>query len=325
MPIVRIWMGIVAMTLLAGCAALAPGTASPPPGWTLVWGDEFDGSSVDTNKWDFELGNGFFVYGENQWVPGWGNRELQYYTKEAANVFVRDGLLHLRALKEARDGFGYTSARMMTRRRDGSPLFTKAYGRFEFRAKLPVGQGLWPALWMMPQDAKYGSWPHSGEIDVMEARGQVPTVINGTAHFDTRFQANAEASRKTYTFPPGQSMADFHVYALEWEPGQLRWLVDDQVFRSENFWWSASQPEGAKGGQSVGMHMNAWPAPFDQPFYLIMNLAVGGDYLGNPDKTTPFPADMLVDYVRVYDKTGGYGPTKRRGEGTLPAGMKEPV
>ncbi len=319
----RIFILLLLGVLLGGCTLPAHRPVIEPAGWSLVWSDEFDGTQVEPTKWDFELGNGFFVYAENQWVPGWGNRELQYYTREPANVFVRDGLLHMRALKEGRDGFGYTSVRLATRKRDGGELFSKAYGRFEFRAKLPVGQGLWPALWLMPQDSKYGPWPASGEIDVMEARGQLPTVVNGTAHFDTRFSANAVASHKTYTFPAGHSIADFHVYAVEWEPGEIRWLVDNTVFRTENFWWSARQPEGAKGVQSVGLNLNPWPAPFDQPFYILMNLAVGGDYLGNPDKTTPFPAEMLVDYVRVYDKVGGYGPVRRRGQGALPAGMQE--
>lgn len=322
MHVSRIFMSMLIGVLLGACAMQQPGPLLAPAAWSLVWSDEFDGMQVDPRKWDFELGNGFFVYAENQWVPGWGNRELQYYTREPANVFVRDGLLHIRALKEARDGFGYTSARLATRKRDGGELFNKAYGRFEFRAKLPLGQGLWPALWLLPQDSKYGPWPASGEIDVMEARGQFPTVVNGTAHFDTRFSANAVASRKTYNFPAGQSIADFHVYALEWEPGEMRWLVDGKVFRTENFWWSASQPESAKGVQSVGLSLNPWPAPFDQPFYILMNLAVGGDYLGNPDKTTRFPAEMLVDYVRVYDRVGGYGAVRPRGEGALPAGMR---
>lgn len=327
---IRTLLGLLAAATLAACtvapttpaASTAPAPTAPP-GWTLVWNDEFDGTQLDRSKWDHDLGTGFWAYDAHVWVPGWGNRELQYYTREPENVFVKDGLLHLRAVKEAREGAGYTSGRLSTRKRDGGDLFSKIYGRFEFRAKLPLGQGLWPALWLLPRDSKYGGWPASGEIDVMEARGQAPTKVQGTAHFDRRFAANAVASQKIFEFPQGQSIADFHVYALEWEPGVLRWLVDGQVFRTQTFWWSASKLPGDP--KTAGEVLNPWPAPFDQPFYLIMNLAVGGNFLGNPDQTTPFPAEMLVDYVRVYDKVGGYGPVPPRGEGSVPALQQAPV
>jgi beta-glucanase (GH16 family) len=135
--------------------------------WVLVWNDEFDGDRIDTSKWDFDLGNGFFDYKSHTWIPGWGNEELQYYTREPENVFVKNSQLTIRAVKESLHGCGYTSARMKTRKRDGTPLFSKLYGRFEFRAKVPWGKGLWPALWLLPQDEKYGGWAASGEIDVM--------------------------------------------------------------------------------------------------------------------------------------------------------------
>jgi len=131
--------------------------------WKLVWSDEFDGKEIDRSKWDFDLGNGFYNYDANTWISGWGNSELQYYTREPENVFVKDGMLHIRAVKESYNGCGYTSARLKSRKRDGSPLFNKKYGKFEFRAKLPTGKGVWPALWMLPQADKYGSWPSSGE------------------------------------------------------------------------------------------------------------------------------------------------------------------
>src|SRR5262249_25242655 len=142
--------------------------------WKLVWSDEFDGTVIDLAKWDFDLGNG---------AGGWGNDELQYYTKDRENAFVKDGVLHLRALKNNVGGFKYTSARLKTRKSDGSELFNKKYGKFEFRAKLPTGRGIWPALWMLPQQDKYGGWPRSGEIDVMEARGQEPNKVLGTLHY----------------------------------------------------------------------------------------------------------------------------------------------
>ena len=290
----------------------------PPPGWKLVWSDEFDGTAIDRTKWDFDIGNGFFSYDANQWINGWGNGELQYYTREPENAFVKDGMLHIRALKESLHGCGYTSARLNTRKRDGSPLFCQRYGRFEFRAKLPTGQGVWPALWMLPQDEKYGGWPCSGEIDVMEARGQEPTKVLGTLHFGSRWPANTEAS-KDYVLPKGGTIADFHVYAVEWEPGEVRWSVDGRQYAAQSFWWSSGKTDETKGAKPTKeADLHPWPAPFDQPFYLVMNVAVGGKFLGRPDKTTVFPAEMLVDYVRVYERVAGYGKPRPRGEGKLP-------
>jgi beta-glucanase (GH16 family) len=173
---------------------------------------------------------------------------------------------------------------------------------------------------MLPQDEKYGAWAASGEIDVMEARGQEPTRVLGTLHFGSRWPANAHASNH-YTFPREGTIADFHVYALEWEPGEIRWYVDGRRYATQAFWWSSGKTAGGKGLNPVNEgDLNPWPAPFDQPFYLVMNLAVGGKFLGNPDRSTVFPAEMLVDYVRVYDRVGGYGKAKTRGEGKLPFG-----
>lgn len=283
-----------------GCHAAEPSAGE----WKLIWSDEFDGPTIDRKKWDFDLGNGFFNYDANVWISGWGNDELQYYTREPENAFVQDGTLHIRALKESLHGFGYTSARLKSRKRDGSPLFAKQYGRFEFRAKLPTGQGIWPALWMMPQDDKYGGWAASGEIDVLEVKGHEPTKILGTLHFGGRWPANASASQ-TYELPGGGTVAEFHVYALEWEPAEIRWFVDGKQFAKQPSaaWWSSSKPNLAAGERPTApADLNPRPAPFDQPFYLIMNLAVGGRFPGNPDKTTPFPAEMLIDYVRVHDR-----------------------
>lgn len=306
--------------LVVGFApAFAHRAAEPDaPAWKLVWSDEFDGKEIDKTKWDFDLGNGFFNYDANTWISGWGNNELQYYTREPENAFVKDGMLHIRAVKESVNGCGYTSARLKTRKRDGQPLFAKKYGRFEFRAKLPTGKGIWPAIWMLPQDEKYGGWAASGEIDVLEARGQEPTKVLGTLHFGSRWPANAHAG-KEYGFPQGGSIADFHVYALEWEPGEIRWYVDGQLYSTQSFWWSSSKTDGSKGAKPAKeSDLNPWPAPFDQPFYILLNVAVGGRFLGNPDKTTRFPAEMLVDYVRVYDWPGGYDKLKPRGKGKMP-------
>jgi beta-glucanase (GH16 family) len=294
-------------------------TAQPTPaGWKLVWSDEFDGKDIDKAKWDFDVGNGFFNYDANQWISGWGNNELQYYTREPDNAFVKDGMLHIRAIKESHNGCGYTSARLKTRKKDGSGLFSQKYGRFEFRAKLPTGKGVWPALWMLPQNDKYGSWASSGEIDVMEARGQEPNKVLGTIHYGSRWPMNAHTG-KDYVFPDKGTIAEFHVYTLEWEPGEIRWYVDGRNYATQSFWWSSSQLDGAKGAKAKKeADLNPWPAPFDQPFYLVMNVAIGGKFLGNPDNTTVFPVEMVVDYVRVYERVGGYGKPKPRGAGKLP-------
>ena len=145
--------------VLVGLICLAPviipyphATGQTAGEWKLVWADEFDGKEIDKTKWDFDLGNGFFNYEANTWIAGWGNGELQYYTREADNAFVKDGMLHIRAIKESLHGFGYTSAKLKTRKRDGSSLFARKYGKFEFRAKMPTGKGIWPAIWMLPQD-----------------------------------------------------------------------------------------------------------------------------------------------------------------------------
>jgi beta-glucanase (GH16 family) len=293
---------------------------SNPSDWKLIWSDEFEGKEIDRSKWDFDLGNGFYDYNAKQWINGWGNEELQYYTREPENAFVKEGLLHIKAIKESIHNCGYTSARMKTRKRDGSALFNQCYGKFEFRAKLPTGKGVWPALWMLPQSDKYGTWPSSGEIDILEARGQEPNKILGTLHFGSRWPANA-LKENNILLPNNGTISDFHTYAIEWEPGEIRWLLDGKQFAAQSFWWSSSKVAANKGLQpSKEEDLNAWPAPFDQPFYLVMNVAVGGKFLGNPDNTTLFPAEMLVDYVRVYDKVGGYAKIKPRGEGKLPFG-----
>ena len=192
----------LAAALLAGVMPAPPAGAQPKSEWKLTWVDEFDGARIDPAKWDFDLGNGFFNYDANQWIGGWGNNELQYYTKEPTNAFVTDGVLHVRAVKESLHGCGYTSARLRSKKRDGTPLFAQRYGKFEFKAKLPTGKGVWPALWMLPQDEKYGPWPTSGEIDVMEARGQEPTKVLGTLHYGSRWPANVH-SGKDFAFPAG--------------------------------------------------------------------------------------------------------------------------
>lgn len=308
-----------ARVLLALPLALALQAAEPAPaGWKLAWSDEFNGADIDPAKWDFDLGNGFYSYDANIWISGWGNGELETYTRDPSNAFVKDGLLHIRAVKESRDGCGYTSARLKSRKRDGTSLFTPRYGRFEFRARLPVGKGLWPALWLLPQDEAYGPWAGSGEIDILETRGHEPEKVTGAIHYGGRWPANTFSSI-AYTLPDSGRIDAFHLYALEWEPGAIRWFVDGQLTGSRAFWWSCSTVENGKGvAPKQASDLNPWPAPFDRPFYLIMNLAVGGQFDGNPDAATVFPAELQVDYVRVYEKVGGPGNVPPRGEGKLP-------
>ncbi len=181
-----------------------------------------------------------------------------------------------------------------------------------------MGKGVWPALWMLPDGEKYGTWASSGEIDILEVRGHEPHKILGTLHFGSRWPNNAESSSE-FVLPNGGTVADVHDYAVEWDPGEIRWLVDNQVFATKNFWWSASATDD-KGGvrPKSDKDLNPWPAPFDQPFHLVMNVAVGGKFGGNPDKTTVFPVEMVVDHVRVYERTAGEPKLKPRGAGKLP-------
>jgi beta-glucanase (GH16 family) len=300
-------------------AAPANGNAAPA-GYKLVWADEFDAHRIDRGKWTFDLGNRL-----PGGPAGWGNRELQSYTDRPDNVYLRAGMLHIRAAREAYEGASFTSARLKTK-----GLFAKKYGRFEVRAKLPTGKGVWPAIWMLPEDNTYGRWPASGEIDVMEARGQEPGKVLGTLHYGSSGRGHTHTG-KDHVLPDGGTIAAFHVYALEWDPGEIRWSVDGRLQQTQNFWWSSSRrparaDRGGRGDRAArageraagGPELNPWPAPFDQPFHLLLNVAVGGTFAGNPDADTPFPAEMVVDYVRVYDRTAGYPDVKARGAGKLP-------
>jgi beta-glucanase (GH16 family) len=247
--------------------------------WQLDWSDEFDGNSVNATNWIFEIGNG---------VGGWGNNELEYYTSNPQNVYVTNGLLHIVAQSGAYDGFNYTSAKL-----ESAGLFSQKYGRFEFYAKLPSGQGYWPAFWMMPEDEVYGGWAASGEIDVMENKGSDPTTVLGTIHFGGAYPNQTQSYGPAFTFPAGDSVTNFHLYAVEWMSNSISWYVDNQLYETQTSWWSSSNPTNTA-------IRNPYPAPFDQPFYIILNLAVGGNFGGNPNGTTVFPGDMQIDYVRAY-------------------------
>lgn len=251
--------------------------------WTLVWSDEFDGDELDTNKWRFQLGTGA-EYG----LVDWGNNERQYYRAE--NTRVENGLLMIEARMENFGGKAFTSSRLFTK-----DTFAKKYGKIEARIKLPAGAGFWPAFWMMPKDDVYGGWAASGEIDIMEANGKFPTRIEGTIHYGGSWPLHTH-SGATYHFPPGQDITDFHVYSIEWEPGEIRWYVDGILYSVKNEWYTIGQ------GREEPY---PFPAPFDQEFYLLLNLAIGGHYVGNEvPPPEAFPAAMEVDYVRVYELTG---------------------
>jgi beta-glucanase (GH16 family) len=275
--------------LFAGIALICAGVAWLPAstaqaagaGWRMTWHDEFDGAGVDPTKWLFENGTQ-----EPGGPSNWGNNELEYYTNRSNNVYISNGSLHIRAQKEEFGGMHYTSARMKTK-----GLFSQTYGRFEWGATLPLGQGLWPALWMMPQSNAYGGWAASGEIDVLEAKGQISNAVQGTIVHGGAWP-NQKYSTLIYTLPSGQTINQSHEYALEWTPTSIKWFVDGYCYETQTS-WSTTNTAGT---------LNApYPAPFDQPFYLIMNLAVGGDSVGSPNGTTPFPSEMVVDYVRVYE------------------------
>ena len=241
---------------------------------TLVWSDEFNGAALDPETWFFETGDGS-QYG----IPGWGNNELQYY--QPNNAQLEGGLLKIEAREETVGSFRYTSARINTRDR-----FAFRYGRIEARIRLPGGQGLWPAFWMLPQENVYGGWAASGEIDIMEAinlGGSGGNTVHGTIHYGGEWPGN-QLSGASYVVSTS-AQDDFHIYALEWDSGQIRWYVDDVMYAMQNNWSST-------GG--------AFPAPFDEPFYILLNVAVGGNWPGSPDASTVFPVTMEVDWVRVF-------------------------
>ncbi len=287
--------------------------ATPVSDWELVWSDEFDGNSIDDDNWTHEVN-----------CDGGGNNEAQCYTDSEDNSFVSDGSLKIVALP-AEEGAQkpYTSARLNTRYKADFK-----YGRIEMRAKLPSGQGSWPAFWMMPTDEVYGGWPRSGEIDIMEAvnlkasdaDGNPESHIYGTLHYGQEWPNN-DSSGKAYSLPNGANPADdFHTYAVEWQEGEIRWYMDDYLYATQR----RSQVRYNANGDATGLSHRGWyaeyyeqgtgeltthwdNAPFDQEFYLILNFAVGGDWPANVNETG-IDADAFaegqtyeIDYVRVYE------------------------
>lgn len=240
--------------------------------YQLVWADDFTGKSgdlPDAKKWKFDLG-----IGPNN--DGWGNQELQYYTNRPENVALDGtGNLAITARREVYEGRAFTSARLTTK-----GAFEQAYGRFEARIKLPWGPGIWPAFWLLGGNIDQVSWPQCGEIDIMEYRGQEPNLIHGSVHGPG--YSGGSAITKSYGFTDHRFDLDFHVFAVEWGIDYIDYYVDDTLYQR------------VKSANVPGMWV------YDHPFFLLLNVAVGGNYVGFPTPQTPFPQTMLVDYVRVY-------------------------
>jgi beta-glucanase (GH16 family) len=238
------------------------------PGMTLVWGDEFSGTALDANVWNYETGNG---------SGGWGNNELEYYTNSTKNALVSNGNLIIEARKESIGGFNYSSARLTTANKKS---FT--YGRIDMRAKLPKTKGIWPALWMLGNNVNTVSWPACGEIDIMELLGQEPSKAYGTLHYGAS-SATHGSKGNSYTLSGSSFYDQFHVFSMEWVQDQIKLYVDNNLYLTV-----------------TKADLGSNPYPFNAPFFFIFNVAVGGNWPGNPDATTTFPQRMIVDYVRVF-------------------------
>lgn len=239
------------------------------PGYQLVWADEFRQPTIDKSNWTFEIGNG---------SNGWGNNELQYYKEENASIYA-DEYLMITAKEEPAGGFDYTSSRMITK---GKREFK--FGRVDIRAAMPIGQGVWPALWCLGADIETNPWPNCGEIDIMEYLGHESTRVYGTAHWGASTHKSKGGS--IVSGSEGDFHKAFHVFSIIWEKDKIEWYVDDKKF----FSISASEMEGQ-------------PYPFNNDQFFIINCAVGGYWPGNPDNSTIFPQRFFVDYIRVFQKT----------------------
>lgn len=260
------------MALLAAGAALFTGCDEEEKqtissrNWQLVWSDEFEGTAgtlPDASKWGYDLGNN----------GGWGNAELQSYTNDPENVSL-DGNGNL-VITAKKAGSSYRSARVKTQGK-----FSQAYGRFEARLKTPYGPGIWPAFWMLGDNIGEVGWPNCGEIDIMELKGQLPYVINGTVHGPGYSAGNAISS--AYALQNDRFDLDYHIFAVEWSEDQIDFFCDGYLYKRIT--------KNDVPGEWV----------YDQPFFMILNVAVGGNYVGFPTDQTPFPQKMTVDYVRVY-------------------------
>lgn len=246
-------------------------TAKADTGWNLAWSDEFNGTSINTSNWKYETGG-----------DGWGNNELEYYTNRSENARIENGNLVIEARKENYNGMNYTSARLKSQ-----GLKNWTYGKVEARMKLPAGQGVWPAFWMLGENISQVSWPKCGEIDIMEHINN-ESAIHGTIHWDSTGN-NTHAQYGAAS--PNIDVTQYHVYSIEWDASSIKWFVDGTQYLEAN----------------IANNINGTEA-FHKPFFILFNLAIGGNWPGNPDGSTPFPAKMYVDYVRVYQH-GDNNPT----------------
>lgn len=265
----------LALVALLGtaCGPSEPKTVSPPAPWVQIWADEFDGPAgalPDASRWTFDVGG-----------DGWGNQQLEYDLDSADNAGLDgDGHLVITARKQSFDKNFYTSARIKTQ-----GLFAQRYGRVEARLQLPSGRGLWPAFWMLGANIDEVSWPKCGEIDILEMRGQEPSVVLGSMHGPGYSGGAALSARRR--LESGSYADDFHRFAVEWDPTRVVFFVDDEPYQTVT-----AEAVLARG-----------PWVFDHPFFLILNVAVGGNFVGNPDATTTFPQRMVVDWVRVFSRS----------------------
>lgn len=266
--IVSVGISFIMIPLL-GCEEEAVQTL-PERNWEMVWSDEFDGKSgnlPDAGKWTYDIGTG---------TNGWGNQELEYYTNRTDNVKLDgNGNLVITAKKESYSGSAFTSARIKTK-----GLFSPAYGKIEARIKTPYGPGIWPAFWMLGDNIDVVGWPQCGEIDIMELKGHLPNVVYATLHGPG--YSGGSAKTKSYGLQNSRFDQDFHVFAVEWKENQIDFFVDGYLYQRVT-------PKDVTG---------AWV--YNQPFFLILNVAVGGNFVGFPTDGTSFPQHMYIDYVRVY-------------------------
>jgi len=242
-------------------------------GWEMTWADEFDGETVNRDDWTFEIGDGCPD------ICGWGNNELEWYTDRPENVRIEDGMLIIEARNDNWEGHPYTSTRMKTQDKQ-----TFQFGRIDIRAKLPKGQGIWPALWMLGNDIPDVGWPACGEIDIMEIVGHEPDILHGTAHWGSDFSQH-KFRGDSYELSEGDFSDNFHVFSIAWYNNVIYWYVDDILYY-----------------QITSKDMQGQPYPFNDQFFLLFNVAVGGNWPGAPDETTVFPQQMVVDYVRVFQQ-----------------------
>jgi beta-glucanase (GH16 family) len=241
------------------------------PGYALAWSNEFDSTALSADEWTFESGDGC------PQLCGWGNNELEYYTNRSDNLFFKEGKMIIRARKESNGEKSYTSARIKTQ---GKKTFK--FGRIDIRAVLPAGKGIWPAFWLMPENNIYGNWPSGGEIDMMEFLGHEPSRVHGTIHYGP--SPGSKSISNSMVLSNNDSFdKKFHVFSLIWEADKIQWLVDDVVFSTIS-------------KSDLGSDIYT----FNEDFYFIINLAVGGNWPGSPDATTKFPRHLIVDYLRVY-------------------------